>query len=241
MDPLDLLKAFRKGRKSKPSGKDLGLPKPVLQKHHDDLPLIDLPPADSQFIFKKDVHGCLKHRQSRRNFSDKPLSIYQLSYILWATQGVREAGPSYTKRTVPGSGSVHPFETYLILMNVSGLQQGLYRYLPLSHQLVFMRDHSEFGDRLLPGLMNQEFCQKAAAVFAWAAIPERMSWKYGDRFLKAILLDAGHVGQNFYLSSEALGLAACGIGAYQQDLIDSLLGLDGKTELTVYMGVVGNY
>jgi len=75
--------------------------------------------------------------------------------------------------------------------------------------------------------------------FVWTAIIEISKWKYLQRCYRYIYLDAGHIGQNFYLIAEALGLGACTIGAIYDDEINELLEIDGNNETTIYVGVMG--
>jgi SagB-type dehydrogenase family enzyme len=88
-------------------------------------------------------------------------------------------------------------------------------------------------------LLGQKWAEKSAAVFAWTAIPARMEWRYAEAAYKVIAVDAGHVGQNLYLACECVGAGTCAIGAYSQDGMDRLLGVDGEEEFTVYIAPVG--
>jgi SagB-type dehydrogenase family enzyme len=170
----------------------------------------------------------------------EPLSLAELSFLLWATQGVQETGPAYSLRTVPSAGARHPFETYLAVRNVESLEEGLYRYLPLDHALVVQPPVDHLRRKLIFGAQDQAFVGKAAVVFVWTCIPYRGEWRYGTRAHKEMLLDAGHLGQNLYLACEALNCGTCCIGAYDQDLMDELIGVDGKDEFVVYLAPVGH-
>lgn len=221
---------------------DAGVPPPSLQKPPEaGCDVLDLPAADRAILRQSDVHACIADRQSRRTFLPEMISREELAYLLWATQGVREiiAKGKATFRTVPSGGARHPFETYLVVQRVAGLDPGLYRYLPLSHQLVRLNREADLAERTAVAANQQTFVAEAAVVFIWSCIPYRAEWRYHLRSHKTMLLDAGHVCQNLYLACEALGLGTCAIAAYNQQAIDELLGLDGQDEYVVYLSPVG--
>jgi hypothetical protein len=101
---------------------------------------------------KSDISMCILERKSRRIYTDESLSSEELSYMLWATQGVKKIIPAYrntgnvTIRTVPSAGARHPFETYLAINDVTGIEQGIYRYSSLNHNLVFLFNVTEMQD-----------------------------------------------------------------------------------------------
>jgi SagB-type dehydrogenase family enzyme len=132
-----------------------------------------------------------------------------------------------------------PSETYLAVNNVTGLEPGIYRYSALNHSLVFHRKVDGLGIKLTEASVGQSFVGKAPVVFIWSCKPYLGEWRYMGESHKVMLLDAGHVCQNLYLSAEALGLGTVGIGTYSQKLIDKLLQLDGEEEFVVYFAPVG--
>lgn len=227
------------------SDQQKGEPNPPLQvPPAEGATLLDLPAVDGSLDLPcRDVFDVLAGRRSRRTFGEEPVTQAELAFLLWATAGVqRVVGKGYvTMRTVPSAGARHPFETYLTVSNVEGLQPGSYHYLPLSHQLELLRPDP---DGALPGLaarasLNQGWVADAAVVFVWTALPYRCEWRYGPASPKPMLLDAGHIGQNLYLACEATGLGTCAIAAYDQQAWDELLRLDGKDHFTVYLSPVG--
>lgn len=238
-----ILKAWcEENELNSPADQQKGLPQPPLEKWADARgEMIELPePAD--FIpIKGDVVACIRDRVSQRKFLDKSMSIEQLSFLLWATQGVKSVSKNnyFFKKTVPSAGSRHPFETYLAVMNVESIEPGIYGYVSSKHSLVLIEKRTDLHDRLIEVTSGQKFCGEGGVMFIWTAIPYRTEWRYSNHAMKAILLDAGHLGQNLYLACEAAGLGTCGIGAYFQELADSLIGVDGLDELTVYMAPVG--
>jgi SagB-type dehydrogenase family enzyme len=124
-------------------------------------------------------------------------------------------------------------------MNVDGLEQGLYRYLPLENALVFLKSLANLQGQLTAATHGQSFAGQAAVTFIWTVIPERTEWRYTEASYKVIALDAGHVCQNLYLACEAISAGTCAIAAYNQSLVDDLLGVDGEDEFSVYLAPVG--
>jgi len=142
-------------------------------------------------------------------------------------------------RTVPSAGCRHPFETYLVVLRVEGLATGIYRYLPLDHALVLVSAPVDLAQQITAATRGQRFAGQAAVTFVWSAIPARTEWRYAEASAKVIALDAGHVCQNLYLACGAIGCGTCAIAAYDQDLVDELVGVDGDDELVVYLSPVG--
>ncbi len=243
MDEVILRRGFMKSGFSKgpiESGRRRDLPQPPLEKpHNPDFELVDLPEPDLNLAKSQDILGCIASRTSRRQFTGEGISLPELSLLLWATQGVKKVLPRATLRSVPSAGACHPYETYLVLRNVEGLDPGLYRYLSISHKLEVVNAPASLGDEAVRATGNQTWTKEAAVYFIWAAVPDRSEWRYGKEAAKFMLLDAGHICQNLYLAVEALGLGTCAIGAYDQDAMDSLIGVDGETEFVVYCAPVG--
>jgi SagB-type dehydrogenase family enzyme len=220
----------------------LGVTPPPLEKGYspdaERIPLIT--PAEFQTLPSVDLLFAIGNRQSRRQFSEAPLMLEELSFLLWATQGVQEQlGPGHARRTVPSAGARHALETYLCVLNVKGLDIGLYRYLPFEHQLVVEYRDRSAAQKVGWAAFHQNWMSSAAVVFIWSAIPYRMEWRYGLAAHKVILLDAGHVCQNLYLACEAISAGTCAVAAYDQELMDQLLKIDGKDEFVIYLAAVG--
>lgn len=217
-------------------------PPPLQQPYREDAELIDLVPPEELSVGKIPLIDVMKSRRSRRQFSNEPLTMEELSFLLWATQGVQKVleNKVNTLRTVPSAGARHPFETYLVINRVKGLHSGLYRYLPLNHKiyLLFGVD-SEFLQRLTEATQGQSFISRGAVVFVWTIVPYRAEWRYLIWAHKASALDAGHVCQNLYLACEAIGAGTCAVAAYDQKKMDTLLGVDGRDEFTIYLAPVG--
>jgi SagB-type dehydrogenase family enzyme len=220
----------------------LGVPPPLIEKTYspDAERIALIPPAEFQTLPRVDLLFAIGNRQSRRQFSETPLMLEELSFLLWATQGVREQSDAgHARRTVPSAGARHALETYLCVLNVQGLDRGFYRYLPLEHQLVVEYRGESAAGKIGWAAFQQNWISSAATVFIWSAIPYRTEWRYGLAAHKVILLDAGHVCQNLYLACEAISAGTCAVAAYDQELMDQLLKIDGKDEFVIYLAAVG--
>lgn len=214
------------------------VPPPPRQKPYESgSTLVDLIPGRDLKLDTLPLLEAINRRRSRRKFTDANLSLEELSFLLWSTQGAHDARGIH--RTAPSAGARHPFETYLFLFRVDDVDPGLYRYLPFEDKLLFLRSDSGFAEALNEACFGQGFVGRAAAVFCWTAIPYRTEWRYSIIAHKMIAIDAGHVCQNLYLASEAIGAGTCGVGAYYHKTLDSLLGVDGKEEFAVYLAPVG--
>jgi SagB-type dehydrogenase family enzyme len=219
-----------------------GRPQPPLEKPYDgQTERVALPKASPALGGTATLYACLKRRRSRRAFGTDPLTLDELAYLLWATQGVQRVfGQHYTTfRPAPSGGGRHPFETYLLISRVNGLEPGLYRYLPLTHQLLVLLRDASLAPQMTALTLGQAFVGEAPVVFCWSCIPYRTEWRYHTAAAKLILLDAGHLCQNLYLAAEALGLGTCAIASYDQQGVDRLLRLDGVDEFIVYLAPVG--
>lgn len=219
-----------------------GQPAPPLQSPcADDLPRVELPDgAKAVAGLSFPLGQAILQRESLRTYASAPFSLIELSALLYATQGVRETLTPHTAlRTVPSAGARHAFETYLAVEQVDGLEQGLYRYLPFDQQLAQIYSDTRMGLRAAQACLDQPFVADAAVTFFWTAIPARSEWRYDLAAHKVIALDAGHLCQNLYLACEAMNAGTVAIAAYDQDLCDELLEVDGEEEFTVYIAAAG--
>lgn len=233
---------IRKGVDFSQTGQHRGIAPPPLEKlYAEGAKRIDLiPPNQLKDLGKLDLFSAIANRQSRRDYVRDPLTLAELSFLLWATQGIRQRlDAGHALRTVPSAGCRHALETYLCVLNVQGLDSGVYRYLPLEHQLLLEFQEDRLAGKLVKAVFGQPYPGSAAVTFVWTAIPYRMEWRYGMAAHKVIALDAGHVCQNLYLACEAIGAGTCAIAAYDQEAVDQLLRIDGKEEFTLYLAPVG--
>ena len=216
-------------------------PPPIEKPYRSDQGLISLShPHDFIDSYRIDLQSAIRNRESRRKYIAKPMSLRELSLLVWATQGIRrQIDSGHALRTVPSAGARHALETYLAVLNVETLEPGFYRYLPLEHKLVVESLDTTTGQKIARACFFQNWVADAAVVFIWTTIPYRMEWRYDVAAHRVILIDAGHVCQNLYLSCEAIGAGTCALAAYDQDLMDQILGLDGDDEFAIYAAAVG--
>jgi len=235
--------SVRKSIDFRAADQNRGVPAPPIEKPFKkedtriQLPSSDQWPAD---IKKKDFFSVISNRKSRRRFTSESLRIEELAFLLWSTQGIRQnAGMNPAFRTVPSAGARHSFETYLLIKCVEGVQKGLYRYLPIKNELLFITDIKDMEEHLTSACFGQRFIATGAVTFVWTTIPYRMEWRYSLAAHRVILIDVGHVCQNLYLACEAINAGTCAVAAYDQEGVDELLGLDGKDEFAIYLAPVG--
>jgi len=219
-----------------------GVKAPPLEKPYDkEGALIDLI-APEEFTFGQvSLFNAISNRESRRVYTNQLLTLKELSFLLWATQGIREIDKNqvWTKRVTPSGGGRQPFETYLLINQVEDLERGVYRYLPIEHKLVVVSKKYPDAEELINNAWFQNFIGKSAVVFVWAAIPYKMEWRYSIMSYKDILIEAGHICQNLYLACEAINAGTCAIAAYDQKVLDDLICVDGENEMPVYISPVG--
>lgn len=219
-----------------------GVPVPPIEKPYSGgAALTDLPgPDEWHMISQTDLTHAIGNRKSHRVYLNQSLALEELAYLLWCTQGVRgKRFQGHAYRNVPSAGCRHAIETYLAVFNVDDLVPGVYRYLALSHQLLFEFEDDMLSEKMIMASLSQPYPGKSAVTFIWVAIPYRMEWRYGLAAHKVIALDAGHICQNLYLACEAIDAGTCAIAAYDQEELDELLGLDGKDEFAIYLAPVG--
>ena len=245
MEKIEIYRNFMKSNHDQFKGitdQQKNLPNPPLQKPYDKKgKIINLPEVDKNIIKRNDLYKCLKERRSIRQYSNKSLTLKELSLLLWATQGVDKIirNGYATLRPVPSAGARHPFETYLAINKIELLDKGVYRYLPLTHKLLFLFEKDNIPNELNKAVFSQNFVGNSAVVFIWSCIPYRAEWRYSTLAHKAMLLDAGHICQNLYIACEAIECGTCAIAAYDQYAMDNFIKLDGKDEFVVYLSPVG--
>ena len=195
----------------------------------------------SGLTLKNDLVSLIRDRRSARIYTNETMTLDELSFLLWATQGIKKIrGKAYaTIRTVPCGGARHEFETYLIVRNVVGLRPGAYHYLPMLHALEFLHPVERLEDVVSDTLCGQSWAAKASVIFYWSVVPYRAEWRYGPYAYAPLLVDAGHVGENLYLACASQGLGTCGLRAFRHELCCELFGLDGEEEFIVYAAPVG--
>lgn len=201
---------------------------------------ITLPHPGSLAIDSVDIRLLISQRRSLREFADKPLTLAELSHLLWCTQGVKVTyDQQMSLRTVPSAGARHALETVLLVNRVEELEPGIYRYLALDHQLELISALGDLAGRLAAACCDQQFIMRSAVTFLWIAVPYRMTWRYQERGYRYLHLDAGHVCQNLYLAAEAIDAGVCAVAAFDDDVLNTLLCLDPEEAFVIYLAAVG--
>lgn len=217
------------------------MPQPPLVKAPMRQEAIDLPTDFENLDMNNDFRSVINTRKSNRIYTDESLTLLQLSYLLWATQGIKSIrGKSYaTIRTVPSGGARHGFETYLVVRKVEGLKPGKYHYLPMGHKLEYLGEIEDIENVINDSLCGQAWAKKASVVFYWSIVCYRNEWRYGINAHRPLTIDVGHVGENLYLACTALKIGTCGVAAYDNNVCDPLFELDGNEEFIMYTSPVG--
>jgi SagB-type dehydrogenase family enzyme len=174
------------------------------------------------------LEEALAWRRSIRDYTDDPIELWELAQILWAADGVSEL--TYGFRTAPSAGATYPYEIYVVvhpkgvrLPDGSYLEPGSYRYRIYTHQLEMVKP-GDYSKPLYHAALEQEWVLKAKVNIVLAAVYERTTRRYGERGIRYVHIEAGHIGQNIYLQATALGLATVAIGAFYDDDVREIIG-----------------
>ena len=170
------------------------------------------------------VEEALTMRRSVREFGSASVELYEVGQLLWAAQGITDS-QSWPLRTAPSAGALYPLEIALLVGDVNGLASGVYRYLPRSHALRLLFK----GDRrvsLANAALGQSWVAEAACALVLTAVYQRTTSKYGERGERYVHMEVGHVGQNVYLQARALGLGTTMVGAFRDQEVHPVLGLE---------------
>ena len=181
------------------------------------------------------VEEALLKRRSQRNYSNKPLSIAYLSQLIFAASGITSERGG---RTAPSAGSKRPMEIYMIVNNVEGLEPGIYHYAVKQHSLEIIKFGNYRKDIISAGL-EQAMLGDANVTFVITAIFDRVRQKYGERGFRYSYMEAGHISQNIYLQSVSLGVGSVCVGAFFDEKVNELIGIDGIDEAAIYLHAVG--
>lgn len=224
------------------SDQQKGLPHPSAIKARTGEKIV-LPAPDSLTMPEITLAQAINQRKSLRKYSNKPLSLQELSFMLWATCWVKEYHSTiyneFTRRNVPSAGSRHPMECYLLINKAESVQPGLYYYHPLEHTLIKINTSSEIAQEIYQACLEQSMVIEDAVTFIFTAVPYRASWRYQQRAYRYLYVDVGHIGQNVHLAAEAIEAGACMIGAFVDEAMNHCLGIDGEEEFVIYIAAVG--
>lgn len=190
------------------------------------------------------VEEALDRRRSIRNYADAPLTLTELSQLLWAAYGVNKpvpGGPEFLRgglKTAPSAGALYPLELYAVVGEVDGLEAGVYRYQPEDHRLVLISRGDHRAD-LADAALGQPWILKAPVSIVYSAVFARTTGKYGPRGRERYVpMDVGHSGQNVYLQCAALGLGTVSVGAFLDPNVKLAVGMT-RSEEPLYVMPVG--
>ncbi len=211
-----------------------------LYKAYPNAPMVLLPPIplDARLDQGLTTARTIVTRRSTRAYLGTPMSLDELSRLLFLTNGVTAGLHGNARRAAPSSGALYPIEVYPVVHRVEGVEPGVYHYAYREHALEQVRA-GDFRAHVVEQGIAQEFLGECGVVLFLTNILQRMRPKYQDRSYRYGLLEAGHMGENAYLAATSMGLGACGIGAFMDDAINDLLGVDGVEEAAVYMVAAG--
>jgi SagB-type dehydrogenase family enzyme len=175
---------------------------------------------------KTSVESALRHRRSSREFRNTPLTLAEVSQLLWAAQGITSPDG---KRTAPSAGALYPLEVFVVAGSVDGLPAGVYRYRSQGHDLARVAE----GDRrakLASAALEQTWLHDAPAIIVITGVYERTAKKYKQRAERYVHLEAGHASQNVQLQAVTLDLGTVIVGAFDDDQVKRVLGLTGDEQ-----------
>jgi SagB-type dehydrogenase family enzyme len=186
--------------------------------------VIKLP--EPQYDSDVSLEQSLLERRSVRDYSGQPLTLPEISQLMWAAQGLTDPRGF---RTAPSAGGLYPLELHIVVGDVEDLAAGVYRYQPDGHQLVKTADGDKRAE-LAEAALEQEWVEEGAVDFVFTAVYERTTGKYGQRGIRYVHMEAGHAAQNLCLQATALGLGAVTIGAFYDKEVSQLLNLPADEE-----------
>ena len=180
------------------------------------------------------VEKALSQRRSVRDFADQTLDNKQISQLLWSAQGITA---DWGGRTAPSAGATYPMEIYIAVNNSESLTPGLYKYENRNHSLRLIKKGS-LGKELSQACLGQQSIQEAPVSIIITAVLQRTAVRYGERAQRYVYMEAGHVGQNIYLQAESLGLGTVVIGAFHDDQVQEVLGINEDVMIIMPVGKI---
>jgi len=181
------------------------------------------------------IEEALLKRRSIRSYKDEPLSLAEVSQLLWAAQGITDDSRGF--RTAPSAGALYPLEIYIAIGKVKDIVKGVYKYKPTEHKLVKIKD-GDVRDKLAAAALGQTSVRDGSIVIIFSAVYERTTQKYGDRGIKYVPIEVGHAAQNIYLQAVSLNLGVVVMGAFIGDEIKRILNMEDK-ESPLYLMPAG--
>jgi SagB-type dehydrogenase family enzyme len=176
----------------------------------------------------------IESRRSRKTSNASPFTLDELGTLLGAGCGITERQTLQdAKRSYPSAGARYPIETYLLSVDSERKGRIVYHYNIAKHGLEVLG--SVLGNEDLRDGFTEDWMLECPLLIALSAVFLRSYGKYGNLAYQFALIEAGHVGQNLCLVSEACGYAITPSRAFVDDIINKILGLDGNYEACLYM------
>jgi SagB-type dehydrogenase family enzyme len=186
---------------------------------------------------KVSLEEAIFKRRSIRRYKDEPLTLEEVSQLLWAAGGKTIDGLTGATRAYPSAGGIYPLEIYLVAGNVKGLTGGIYRYRWQDHTITLVKE-GDFRKQLMLAALGQRMVANAPINLVFTAVFSRTTRRYGKRGeVRYVPMDVGGAGQNVHLQGEALGLGTVIIGAFIDVAVKKVLGV--KDEVPLYIMPVG--
>jgi len=179
------------------------------------------------------IEEVLLSRRSVREYTGEPLTLQDVSQLLWAAQGITDPR-GY--RTAPSAGGTYPLEVYVVVGDVENLAEGVYKYNPLENEIIRVLDGDK-REELYVAVLEQTWVREAAIDMVIAAVYERTTEKYGERGVKYVHMEAGHAAQNLCLQATALNLGTVTVGAFHDEQVKELLNLPENVQPLYVMPV----
>jgi len=199
--------------------------------------IIDLPKPTHRGM---SVEEALMKRRSIRSYSEDSLSLWELSMLLFAAQGITGESGERKLRTAPSAGATYPIEVYALINRVEGIKEGIYQYIPEEHKLKVLKP-GYFGSDLRNACLGQSMPQEAPLSIILTSVAKRTTRVYGEeRGMRYIYMEAGHICQNICLEATSLGLGSVPVGAFYDDMVTKLLGVDKDRESAIYVVCIGH-
>lgn len=196
-------------------------------------PAIDLP--EPRRTGAVSVEQALQWRRSIRRYAPDPLTLQEISQLVWAAQGV--TAPARGFRTTPSAGATFPLEIDLLVTGVEGLEDGVYRYRVRDHALE-RRISEDLRRDLHAAAHRQSVILDAPALMVISGVESRTARRYGRRAERYMFMEAGHAAQNVYLQGTALGIGTVVVGAFRDERVADVLRL-APDEQPLYLMPLG--
>lgn len=184
------------------------------------------------------VEEAILKRRSVREYSEKPLSISEVSHILFSAYGITHIVNGFELRASPSAGALYPIEIYFAAHNIEGINEGIYHYIPQNHSVEIIKK-GNFREEILKACLSQETFLTSSLTIIYTAVFRRTTSKYGERGYMYIYIEVGHIAQNVALQCVSLGLSSCVVGAFYENKINKIIGVDGKEQSSIYIQTIG--